>query len=78
MTSRESFVKQIRKLGYTFKTRCKSERNEMWRKKGSTHCIFVPRSDALSDIYVKTTLRDCGMSPRQIEALMKGDDSSDP
>jgi hypothetical protein len=68
--SKKLFVKKLRELGYSFKNRTKSEKNEMYRKVGGTHHVFVPRTDKLSEIYVMGTLRQCGMTEDDVESFM--------
>lgn len=70
MISQKSVVRKLRELGYTFKGRCQSERNEKWRKAGSTHFVFLPRQDWLSELWVRSTLRQCGATPAEIEAFL--------
>ena len=72
MISQKSVVKKLRLLGYAFKGRCKSDRNEKWRKAGSTHFVFLPRQDWLAELWVRTTLRQCGASQEEIDALVAG------
>jgi len=68
MVSKESFVNKIRKLNYTFKSQQK--RTDLWRKKGGTHCIFVPLKDELEDEFVISALRQAGENDKEIQAFM--------
>jgi hypothetical protein len=68
MVSKESFVNKIRKLNYTFKSQQK--RTDLWRKKGGTHCIFVPLKDKLEDEFVISALRQAGENDKEIQAFL--------
>lgn len=72
MISQKSVIKKLRELGYAFKGRCKSDRNEKWRKAGSTHFVFLPRQDQLAELWVRNTLRQCGATPEEIDQLIAG------
>ena len=72
MISQKQFVKKLRELGYSFKGRTKSERNEKYRKSGSTHFVMLPRQDLLSELWVRSTLKMCGVSPAEIELFING------
>jgi hypothetical protein len=56
--SKQHFINKIRELGYTFKRQ--ADRVDLWRKKGGTHYIAVPRSDQLEDEFVSSSLRQAG------------------
>lgn len=71
MISRKRFVSKLREAGYTFKTRCQSAKNELYRKTGGTHCVFVPRSDILSVPYVVSTLRQCQVPDDEIRQFLE-------
>ncbi len=77
MISQKRFVKKLRELGYAFKGRTKSERSDMYRKKGGTHYVMLPRQDNLSDLWVRATLHTCGVTAEDIEAFMLGGDDAD-
>ena len=71
--SRQRFIKLLRERGYSFKARCKSDRSELYRKSGGTHCVFVPRSDQLAVPYVVSTLAQCRVSDEDIKKFIAGE-----
>jgi hypothetical protein len=62
------FIKKIRSLDYTYKTRQK--RTELWRKKGGTHYISVPMRDFLEEEFVISSLRQAKCSLDEIKTFL--------
>jgi hypothetical protein len=68
MVPRICFINKIREVGYTYKT--KQKRTTLWRKRGGTHCIFVPLAELLEDDYVANALTQAGLTQADIQAFM--------
>jgi len=68
MIRRESFINKIRELGYTYKNQ--QLRTQLWRKRGSTHRMFVPLMDRLEDDYVIGALRQAGVPDTEIKSFL--------
>ncbi len=68
MIDKHAFVNKLRELNYTFKSQRK--RVDIWRKKGGTHMVSLPRCDKLAEDWVKSTLKQCGESDAEILAYM--------
>ena len=66
---RQTFINKIRALGYAYKSQQK--RTMLYRRKGSTQYISVPRPELLEDAFVKNTLRQSGVSTDEIEQFLK-------
>lgn len=47
-----------------FRFKRKNEKHEMWRKKGGTRRVYVPRQQ-LSDDQVRTIFSQTGLSPEE-------------
>jgi hypothetical protein len=67
--SKRHFVNKLRELGYSFKEQKK--RAELWRKPGTTSMVWLPRNKELSEVYVVSTLLQCGLSPTEIEEFIR-------
>ena len=65
---KQHFVNKLRELGYTFKGR--QRRTELYRLKGGTHCVDVPRCDYLPDMFIRCALRQCGQTSGQIDKFL--------
>jgi hypothetical protein len=70
MISQPRFVSKLRALGYRFKSRTKSLRNDLYRKAGGSHCVFLPRTDFLLESYVRSTLAQCGLSQKEVDQFI--------
>lgn len=68
MISKRHFVNKLKELGYQFKEQLHYQ--ERYRKKGGTHIIHVPRKDILDEAYVRGTLRQAGVPPKEIDAFV--------
>jgi hypothetical protein len=68
MVRRESFINKIREIGYSYKNQ--QLRTQLWRKRGSTHRMFVPLTDKLEDDYVTGALRQAGVSDADIKSFL--------
>lgn len=60
----EALIGKLRELGYTFQEQKK--RVALWRKRGGSHFVAVPRSNWLAQGYVESTLRQCGVPEAEI------------
>ena len=68
MVRRSTFINNIRELGYEYKTLQK--RTLLYRKTGGTHFISVPRTEWLEDEYVRSVLRQAGISEPEIQSFL--------
>jgi hypothetical protein len=68
MISREKFINRIRELGYSFKRQ--AQRVDIWRRATDKHYISMPRTKNLREDYVRSTLRQAGCSPEEIEQFI--------
>ena len=68
MVRRESFVNKIRELEYAYKSTQK--RTFLYRKKGGTHYISVPKADLLDESFVTSALRQAGIAIEEIKAFI--------
>jgi hypothetical protein len=69
MIPRECFVNKLRELGYTFKDRRKT--NELWRKKGGTHCVILHTPKLLPCAYVAAVLRSCKVPEKEVTSFIE-------
>jgi len=67
MVRRDTFIK-IRELNYTYKT--EQKRTYLWRQKGTTNYISVPKADLLEDEFVTHSLRQAGLSEDEIKTFI--------
>jgi len=67
MLKRERFVNKIRELGYSLK----KETPATHLYKRGTHPVFVPKTDLVSETYVRATLETCKCSLDEIEAFIR-------
>ena len=67
MVRRQTYINKIRELGYTFKHERK--RIFLWRK--GMHFIYVPKSELLEEDFVKSTLRQAGLTDEDIQAFIR-------
>jgi hypothetical protein len=68
MISAKHFVNKLRALGYRFKDR--RHRVDLWRKEGGTHCVMVPRKNQVSEVFVRSALRQCGLEEYEIQEFL--------
>ena len=68
MVPRQSFINKIRSLDYTYKSQQK--RTYLWRKIGGTHYISGPRVELFEDEFVKSALRQAGVSEQDIQSFL--------
>lgn len=59
----------LRKHGCTFKRQGK--RRDLWRKRGSTVRIAVPRNALIDSRVAVVVLRQAGLSPQEIEEFLR-------
>ena len=65
---RERLLKLLRSKGYKFHLLAKSERNEIYRR--GSHQVNLPRVDVLSEVYVRSTLRQIQASPEECREVL--------
>jgi len=68
MVRRDTFINKIRELNFTYKT--EQKRTYLWRQKGTTNYISVPKTDLLEDEFVAHSLRQAGISQDEIKAFI--------
>ena len=61
MITREVLVKALRGLGYKYHNRCKSEKHEIYRKKGTTDRVLLKRTKEFPKSYAVQILKQAGM-----------------
>ncbi len=69
MVSRNQFINKISELGYSYKTETK--RSQLFRKAGTTHYVWVPKSSQVEDGLVRNALRQAGCDDGEIDGFMK-------
>ena len=62
----------LRQHGYTFKRQGK--RRDIWKKKGSTRRVDVPRNALIDSRIAVIVLGQAGLSPQEIEEFLRGVD----
>jgi len=67
MLKRERFVNKLRELGYKFKK--ETPATHLYRC--GTHPVFVPKTDLLTETYVRITLQTCNCGTDEIEAFVR-------
>jgi hypothetical protein len=67
--SKKRFVNKLRELDYRFKEQLHHQ--ELWRKKGGTHFVLVPRKNQLDELYVIQALRQCGCKADEIQEFIR-------
>ena len=65
---RERLLRLLRNSGYKFHRRCKSDRNEIYKK--GTHLVHLPLVDVLSEVYVKSTLAQMKVSVAEADYVL--------
>ena len=65
---RDQFINKIRELGYRHKR--STERVDIYKKRGQTHRITIPRRKDLDEKYVRSTLRQAGCTTENIESFI--------
>jgi len=69
---RRQLMNCLRRHGWTFKRQ--GNRWDIWKKKGSTDRIAIPRSRFIDSRVAITILGQAGLSPQQIEEFLRGVD----
>jgi hypothetical protein len=67
MLKRERLINKLRALGYQFKN--ETDRTYMFRR--GTHRAFVPKTDLISEINVRSILNQCGCNPAEVEEFIQ-------
>jgi hypothetical protein len=68
MVHRDTFLNKINELGYRYKSEC--AHTQLFKKKGSTHFIFVRTTQLLEDDYVTGVLRQAGVPEKEVRAFI--------
>jgi hypothetical protein len=68
MVRRDTFINKIRELKFTYVTTQK--KTFLWRQKGTTNYISIPKADLLDDDYVANVLRQYGFSGDEVKAFI--------
>lgn len=66
--SREQVIARLRQANYTYKKR--GPRTELYKKKGCTHRIFVPRRKVFTEQLVRIVLGQAGLTPGEVEDFL--------
>lgn len=61
---RERLVSVLRQAGFKYHDRCKSDRNEIY-KKGSK-LVYVQRTDVFSEAYVRSVINQVGLGQKEL------------
>ena len=67
MLKRERLINKLRELGFAFK---KETPNTYLYRRG-TDAVFVPKTDLISEINVRTILTHCGCQNAEIEEFVR-------
>jgi hypothetical protein len=68
MICKKQFVKKLRELKFSFKSRTKSERQELYMR--GIIAIYVPRQDEILPNLVYVELRKLGISENEIKVFL--------
>ena len=69
MIPTKQFCNKLSELGYYYKTETSKVR--LWRLRGGTRIVPVPKKDLIPEAHVRSQLRQCGLSPEKIEEFLK-------
>ena len=69
---KRQLINCLRQHGYTFKRQ--GHRREIWKKKGDTTRVFVPRKASIDSREAVLVLNQAGLSSDQIEEFLRGVD----
>jgi hypothetical protein len=69
MATREEVINKLKEAGYKFKRN--AWRVTVFKKQGGTHRVHVPVRDIISDEWVRSAFRQCGMTPEEVEAFLR-------
>jgi hypothetical protein len=69
MICRQCFVKKLRELKFSFKSRTKSERQELYMR--GIIAVYVPRQDEILPQLVQMELRKIGLSEEDARAFIE-------
>ena len=67
MLKRERVINKLREIGYAFK----KEAPSTYIYKRGTHRVFVPKTDLVSEAWVRATLGTCNCTPAEIEEFIR-------
>jgi hypothetical protein len=68
MLKRQCVINKLREIGYSFSDRTK--RVEMYKKDGGAQRVMIAIRDKLSESAVRSILRQCGCSVREVERFI--------
>ena len=69
MIKKAFFVNKLRELDFTFVR--PADRVELWRQRGSSRRVNVPRRDEIPEAHVIFSLRQCGLEEDEIRAFIQ-------
>ena len=69
---KRQLINCLRRHDYTFKRQ--GNRREIWKKRGGTTRVFVPRSTSIDSREAMVVLKQAGLSRQQIEEFLRGAD----
>lgn len=68
MVLRTTFLNKIRELNYALHNETK--RVQIYRKRGGSHLITLPKKDKLEDDFVTSSLSQAGVTQEDIKVFM--------
>ena len=68
--NKKRFLAKIRELGYSYKKK-QTKRTRLYRKRGTTEYINVPKSYWLDSKYIRKTLGYAGLSEEEINSFIE-------
>jgi hypothetical protein len=68
MVRRNTFINKIRELKFTYVTTQK--KTFLWRQRGTTNYISVPKAELLDEDYVANVLRQYGLDSEEVKAFI--------
>lgn len=69
MALRKLLLKELRRLGFKFYRETKKV--ELWKKKGSTQRVIIPKRKIIDPMSLGSSLSQAGMTDQQITTLME-------
>ena len=69
MIERKPYLDEIRKLGFKYKRQQK--RTALYRRPNGTDYLVMPRTGPLTDVFVRTSLLQAGMSQWEVDAFIE-------
>ena len=69
MFKQRQLIKSVRELGYEHKGQ--TDRSVVYKARGGTHRIFIPRKQMVAESYVRSLLKQIGLNGNEIEERVK-------